>query len=83
MVEKTASELKLDPQELRLIESQVDDHIDKKELNSIAPETSLTPITDEKESLLCGKCHKVPVNPVQEENCEQYFCIPCLEPLQK
>ena len=68
MVESKRDELKMDPQILQQIINQVEEHISPEELSSVDPESCTTPIEDD--SMICGVCKRVPIDPVQDENCD-------------
>ena len=82
MVEQNnQDDLKIEPQTLQLIENHISEYVDPKQLTSIATETRTTEMSDE--SLKCGTCNRIPVEPVLDDNCDQYFCRPCIGNLEK
>ena len=77
MVEKSGvKELKLEPQTLQQIDSQVSEHVDPAQLTSIAPETCVEKLADP--NIICFICKRLPVEPTLDENCESFFCKPCI-----
>ena len=77
MVESNRSdELKLEPQVLQQIDSQVSEHVDPAQLTSIAPETSVNELVDK--TIICFVCKRLPIEPTMDENCDSFFCKPCI-----
>ena len=77
MVESNRSdELKLEPQVLQQIDSQVSEHVDPAQLTSIAPETSVNELADK--TIICFVCKRLPIEPTTDENCDSIFCKPCI-----
>ena len=80
MVERTNYNdvLKLEPQTLHIVEYENSDYVEPTQLTSIAPETCVTEI--KYKTMICGSCKRIPTEAVvcKEDDCEQYFCSPCV-----
>ena len=78
MVEQSGAnnELKLEPQTLQQIDQQVDEYVDPTQLTSINPETCVKELADR--MIICYICKRLPVEPTTDENCEHFFCKPCI-----